>query len=86
MAWSQNRTPPRPVDEDAADPATYYADGDEDGYGDLDSPLEACEPPAGYTADASDCDDGNDTVFPGADELCNDSDDDCVYSKVLIFK
>jgi len=37
----------------------------------------ACTSPAGHVADATDCDDANPAVFPGADELCNSVDDDC---------
>jgi hypothetical protein len=65
------------VDEDAADAATFYADSDEDGYGDPDVTLEACDPPDGYTTDSADCDDSLSAVYPGAEEICNALDDDC---------
>jgi hypothetical protein len=66
------------VDEaDAADAATWYADGDGDGYGDAASTATACDEPSGFVADDSDCDDGDAAVFPGAAELCNGVDDDC---------
>jgi len=65
------------IDEDAADFGTYYADTDEDGYGDPASTLDACDTPDGYTTDDTDCDDGAASVNPDADELCNDIDDDC---------
>ena len=65
------------IDEDATDFGTFYADTDEDGYGDADSALDACEQPDGYLTDSSDCDDGTATTFPGADETCNEVDDDC---------
>ncbi len=66
------------VDEgDAANASTWYADADGDGFGDADSPLDACEQPDGYVSDDTDCDDTVHTTFPGADELCNDVDDDC---------
>ena len=65
------------VDVDAEDARTVYADADEDGYGDADSPLAACETPVGWVADASDCDDGAASVSPDGVELCNGVDDDC---------
>lgn len=55
----------------------YYFDADGDGYGD---PLEdsiSCSVPAGYINDASDCNDADAFVHPGAAELCNAIDDDC---------
>ncbi len=56
---------------------TWYRDADEDGYGDSRSTTDACEPPMGFVADASDCDDTNPVVHPGAVEQCNGLDDDC---------
>jgi hypothetical protein len=61
----------------AADPATWYADADADGFGDSLVVTVACAPPAGYVADASDCDDTVDTTWPGATERCDGADDDC---------
>ncbi|MBK9366428.1 MAG: hypothetical protein IPN01_08900 [Deltaproteobacteria bacterium] len=51
------------VDEDAIDPLTWYADADEDGYGDAEVTLLACELPSGYTADNTDCDDTDARFF-----------------------
>jgi hypothetical protein len=66
------------VDEaDATDVSTWYLDVDADGYGTLSSPLIACDKPAGYVADATDCDDASAAVNPGAVEWCNGIDDDC---------
>lgn len=65
------------VDEEGA--RTFYRDRDEDGFGDpgdLVSILE-CDPPAGYVAIGTDCNDGDPTQNPGATELCNRRDDDC---------
>ena len=63
------------IDEDAG--TAWYADADGDGYGDAASTTIACEAPQGYVGDATDCDDTSATRHPGADELCNDVDDDC---------
>ncbi len=69
--------------DDAVDEAgalgesTWYADDDDDGYGDASTTAEACDVPAGYLADATDCDDTDADVHPGATEACNDVDDDC---------
>ncbi len=66
------------VDENAQ-PADWYPDGDNDGFGDADAtPESACTAPAGKVADDSDCDDGKAGVNPAADELCSTPyDDDC---------
>ena len=46
---------------DAADESTWYADADNDGYGDPSVTLEACDEPSGYTDNADDCDDSDAT-------------------------
>ena len=67
------------VDNDnALDASTWYADADADGYGDATSTTTACSQPTGYLANSDDCDDTSDTVYPGAEEVCDNSiDDDC---------
>ncbi len=63
------------VDDDAADAATWYGDGDSDGYGD-DARLEyACEQPPGSVAGGGDCDDTDAAYNPGATETCTDTED-----------
>ena len=56
---------------------TFYADADGDGYGDVASTTLACSVPAGYVADATDCNDANASINPGAAEVCNGIDDNC---------
>ncbi len=56
---------------------TWYADEDGDGYGDPDVSVDDCDPGDGLVADATDCDDTQPAVYPGADEVCNEQDDDC---------
>ncbi len=55
----------------------WFADTDGDGFGDANSSVVACEQPAGYVADNSDCDDADASVYPGAVELCDGIDNDC---------
>ena len=55
----------------------YYADADGDGYGDAGSTTDACSAPAGYVADATDCDDGDASSHPGGTETCDGADNDC---------
>lgn len=54
-----------------------YDDADGDGYGNIATVNEACEPADGQTARAGDCDDFDAEVHPGAPERCNGIDDDC---------
>ncbi|MBT8269812.1 MAG: fibronectin type III domain-containing protein, partial [Bacteroidia bacterium] len=56
---------------------TYYADNDNDTFGDPTNSIQSCSAPAGYVADNTDCDDTNNTVYPGAPELCDGLDNDC---------
>ena len=68
------------VDEaSAADPATWYADADRDGYGDAAVTELACTPSVGFVGDDTDCDDGRSDVHPGAREVCDadGTDEDC---------
>jgi len=65
------------IDEDATGGATWYADWDGDGYGDVTSTTEACSAPSGYVGDDRDCDDLNAAVNPGAAEICDGLDNDC---------
>lgn len=52
-------------------------DDDVDLYGDASQPAAWCQLPAGWRANALDCDDTDPDVHPGALELCNGVDDDC---------
>jgi hypothetical protein len=65
------------VDEDAEDASSYFPDADDDGFGDPEGELTACELPVGYVDDGTDCDDDDPTISPSADERCNGRDDDC---------
>jgi hypothetical protein len=63
------------VDEELI--STLYADADGDGFGDPLAPVVGCDGDGGLVADATDCDDGSSSTFPGAEELCDDVDNDC---------
>ncbi len=66
------------VDEDPVDGATWWLDGDGDGYGGEGGSVVACDLPTGYAEGADDCDDADSAVSPGAEELCDDEvDNDC---------
>ncbi len=65
------------VDVNAADATDWYMDGDTDGYGDPATTITACSALPGYVADGGDCDDSDDTIHPGAAELCDSVDTDC---------
>jgi hypothetical protein len=64
-------------DGDVTDTETYYTDFDGDGFGWELTSIEACDPPWGFVADDSDCDDADAAVNPDQAEVCNGIDDDC---------
>jgi MYXO-CTERM domain-containing protein len=65
----------------SVDPSTFaavYPDVDGDGFGDASAEPGACEAPAGYVSDNTDCDDGDAGVHPAAEEVPGDGvDQDC---------
>lgn len=72
--------------------ALYFTDADGDGYGDAGAATDRC-PNAGFVADNTDCDDGDDAVNPGADEDCADdcpcftaADINVAYANSLAFQ
>jgi hypothetical protein len=68
-------------DDDSIDEASYtsyWPDVDGDGYGEPKGAVVlACEAPDDTAPDASDCDDLDPLINPGATEVCNGIDDDC---------
>jgi hypothetical protein len=63
-------------DEDVVDAVSWRLDGDGDGYGG-ETRVTACEAPEGYVASEPDCDDNDDTISPGAAEVCDGVDNNC---------
>ena len=61
----------------------FWPDRDGDGFGGSFSKqsevcaLNATTPPAGYSTNNLDCDDNNNTIYPGAPDICDELDNDC---------
>ncbi|MGA1795915.1 MAG: MopE-related protein [bacterium] len=62
------------VDEECV---SFYADADEDGFGDPNDGIQSIDPPEGYVSIGGDCDDTDGTVYPEAPEVCDGKDNDC---------
>lgn len=63
------------IDEDGV--PTWYADSDNDGFGDPNTSTEDCNQPTGFVSDNTDCDDANEDIYPGAPEVCDNKDNNC---------
>jgi hypothetical protein len=55
----------------------YFADTDEDGFGNSLVDSISCNIPFGYLLDSTDCDDTNQFINPVALDICNSIDDNC---------
>ncbi|MFZ5476742.1 MAG: MopE-related protein [Myxococcota bacterium] len=67
-------------DEGLTDAITWYRDYDADGYATGNGvTITQCDPPAGYASALGDCDDEDESIHPGAQEVCDpaDTDEDC---------
>ncbi len=64
------------IDEGAG--TTWYRDADTDGRGDASLPRVACEQPAGYVDNASDCNDDEVAAWTGRTEVCDGIDNNCI--------
>jgi hypothetical protein len=66
-------------DESVTGQSIYYADNDADGYG-AGAGIQSCTQPANTSTNNTDCNDVENSVNPGATEICNTIDDDCDIS------
>ena len=58
------------------DATIYYADTDQDGFGNANDTLLMLLP-NGFVLDSTDCNDQDSNISPDSDEYCNGIDDDC---------
>jgi uncharacterized protein (TIGR03382 family) len=66
------------IDNDAVDSLSWYTDSDGDGYGDPSTELLDCDAVTGAVEDGTDCDDTDQQVNPGQEEVPYDGiDNDC---------
>ncbi|MEC8276839.1 MAG: MopE-related protein, partial [Myxococcota bacterium] len=56
---------------------TWYFDSDGDNFAGSSISTVACNQPGGYFASATDCNDNDSSIFPGAGEVCDGIDNNC---------
>ncbi|MFC1845410.1 MopE-related protein, partial [Thermodesulfobacteriota bacterium] len=57
--------------------STFYNDSDIDGFGDSSDSIQACDQPNGYVTNNLDCNDLDDSIYPGAQEVCDGKINNC---------
>lgn len=62
--------------DDGVELQTFYEDLDGDGYGSMVF-ITDCEERPGYVSNSEDCDDEDESINPGAEELCDELDNNC---------
>ncbi|BDD01051.1 MopE-related protein [Persicobacter psychrovividus] len=55
----------------------WYADADNDGFGDPNEAVADCQQPTGFVANNQDCDDQNPQINPNATEIADNIDNNC---------
>jgi hypothetical protein len=65
------------IDDYPVDGYTAYVDADADGHGSTTATYFCSYPPYGYVDNQDDCDDGLESVYPGAPEYCDGLDNNC---------
>ncbi|MBL0082533.1 MAG: choice-of-anchor I family protein [Saprospiraceae bacterium] len=55
----------------------YYTDEDGDGFGTGDVVFIDCGPMEGFANETGDCDDNNSNIYPDAEEICDNADNNC---------
>ncbi|MGC6510921.1 MAG: putative metal-binding motif-containing protein [Myxococcota bacterium] len=61
----------------AVNTQTWYFDSDGDNFAGSSISTVACNQPGGYFASATDCNDNDSSIFPGAGEVCDGIDNNC---------
>jgi len=61
----------------SSDEQLWFNDSDDDGFGDPNDFLLACDAPTGYVGNNLDCNDNLAVVNPNAPEICDGVDNDC---------
>ncbi len=64
-------------DAAVAGPATWYPDSDGDGHGSSADSIVACDQPSDTVSTPTDCDDTDPFTHVGAEERCDEEDNDC---------
>ncbi|MEC8278590.1 MAG: BspA family leucine-rich repeat surface protein, partial [Myxococcota bacterium] len=62
---------------DATDILTWYADTDDDSYGDVNNSTQSCTQPSGYVDNTNDCNDNEAWAWTGATDYCDGIDNNC---------
>ncbi len=65
------------IDDNPVDGRTWYLDLDGDSDGSPTETVNACQPPPGYVAESTDCDDTDPHVRGNTNEVCDGIDNDC---------